>query len=258
MSDRRDDLKVSPPARNNAVRKARSASSRPTGFYILLSALALAGIAALGYVATRPKPEARDATPNVLPDTSNSGPPQGYLMGKPDAPVKILEFADFECPGCARFSTVTEPDVRTRLIETGKASITYFDFPLAQHRNTLAASNAAACADEQGRFWQMHDQIFAGQDEWNGEATSDPKSVFLKYAGVVSINTDAWTKCYDSRKYAKRINANFSEGMRRNVNSTPSFVIGNKLYAGALSYDELKAKVDSLSATAAVPPAPKK
>jgi len=207
-------------------------------------------VAALAYVATKPKAssDVRDVA-----DTTNAGPSQGYLIGKVDAPVKIMEFADFECPSCAGFATVTEPDVRSRIIEPGLANLTYYDFPLTQHRNTLAASNAAACADEQGKFWPMHDRLFQAQDEWNGEATDAPKAFFKRYAGEIGLDVAKWETCFDARKYQPRINANLADGLRRGVGSTPTFVIGNKLYAGMRSYDELKHIVDSI---ARVSPAP--
>lgn len=230
----------------NSVREARSAS-RPKAFLWVLGLIALIGVAALGYVASKPK--SREADVNNVVDTTNVGPAQGYLIGKVDAPVKIVEFADFECPSCGGFATVTEPDVRTRIIEPGLANLTYYDFPLTQHRNTLPASNAAACADEQGKFWPMHDRIFQAQEEWNGEATDAPKPFFKRYAGEVGLDVAKWESCYDARKYQKRINANLAEGMRRGVGSTPTFIIGNKLYAGMRSYDELKKIVDSVGKT---------
>lgn len=218
----------------------------------MLGLIALIGVAALAYVATKP---AASSDVRDVADTTNAGPSQGYLIGKVDAPVKIMEFADFECPSCAGFATVTEPDVRARIIEPGLANLTYYDFPLTQHRNTLAASNAAACADEQGKFWPMHDRIFQAQDEWNGEATDQPKAFFKRYAGEIGLDVAKWETCYDARKYQPRINANLAEGLRRGVGSTPTFVIGNKLYAGMRSYDELKRIVDSIARTSPAPAA---
>jgi protein-disulfide isomerase len=237
--------------RKSAAREARNASSRPKAFYWLLGVIALIGVAAIGYVATKPKAGPTDV--KNIADTTNAGPAQGYLMGKVDAPVKILEYADFECPGCAGFATVTEPDVRARIIEPGLASITYYDFPLTQHRNTLAASNAAACADEQGKFWPMHDRLFQSQDEWNGEATDSPKPFFKRYATEVGVDVAKWESCYDARKYQKRISANLADGLRRGVGSTPSFIIGNKLYRGMGGYDEMKAIVDSIAKATTTP-----
>ncbi len=237
--------------RKSAAREARNASSRPKAFYWLLGVIALIGVAALGYVATKPKAAPTDV--KNIADTTNAGAAQGYLMGKVDAPVKILEYADFECPGCARFATITEPDVRTRIVEPGLASITYYDFPLTMHRNTLAASNAAACADEQGKFWTMHDRLFQAQDEWNGEATDSPKPFFKRYATEVGVDVAKWESCYDARKYQKRISANLADGLRRGVGSTPSFIIGNKLYRDMGGYDEMKAIVDSIAKATTTP-----
>jgi protein-disulfide isomerase len=190
------------------------------------------------------KPDAAVGTAAVAP-LGPIGTAEGYLIGKPDAPVKIVEFADFECPGCGQFATVTEPDVRKRLIDAGLANLTYYDFPLPQHKNSMAASNAAACANDQGKFWEMHDRIFGSQDQWNTEATDNPKPFFQKYAEQIGLNAQTWETCYDARKHQGRILANAAEGERRKINQTPTFVIDEKMYAGALPYDALKAIVDS-------------
>ena len=246
-SDKQRDRNV---PRRNTVREARNASNRPKIFYIVLATIALVGLASLYAVSTKSKPGGVEAAA-VGVDTANAGQSQGYLMGNADAPVKILEFADFECPGCASFATITEPDVRKRIIDTGLANITYYDYPLPQHRNTVPASNAAACADEQGKFWAMHDRIFAGQNEWNTQATDSPKAFFARYARELGLDMSRWEPCYDTSRHQKRIAANLADGMRRKVNTTPTFIIGNRMYTGALNYDELKAIVDSTARTAA-------
>ena len=148
-------------------------------------------------------------------------------------------------PACGRFATITEPDVRKRLIETGQANLTFYDFPLPQHRNSQPASNAAACADEQGKFWQMHDALFGAQDEWNTEATDNPKPFFMKYAATIGLDQSKFEPCYDKRTHQKRVESNFAEGERRRVNSTPTFFVNENRYATSMSYDELKAAVDS-------------
>ncbi len=226
--------------RGNVV---RNASTRPKSFYPVLIVVAVVGASILAYLVSR-KPEAPAATPLKI-DPATAGPAQGYLIGNPDAPVKIQEFADFECPACGRFATITEPDVRKRIIEPGLANLTYYDFPLPQHLNSQPASNAAACADDQGKFWPMHDQLFASQDQWNTQATDNPKPMFMSYAGRIGLDAKKFESCFDARTHQKRIEANFAEGERHKVNSTPTFVIGNQSYANAMSYDELKAAVDS-------------
>lgn len=239
--------------RKNTVRETRNASSRPKVFYWVLGIIAVVGVAALSYVSSKPKPGPREALD--VADTTNAGPAQGYLMGRPDAPVKIFEYADFECPACAGFATITEPDVRKRIIDTGLASITYYDFPLTMHPNTVPASHAAACADEQGKFWSMHDRIFQSQDEWNGQATDSPKAFFKRYANEVGLDIGRWESCYDAKKYKQRISANLADGLRRGVNSTPTFIINNKVYPRSMSYDEMKAVVDAAAKSAPSAPA---
>lgn len=241
---RRGNAPPPPPPSRNTVRNTRR-SNKPKAFIWLLGGIGLVGVAALGYVATKPKSSSVQSLDTA--DTTNAGPAQGYLIGKVDAPVKIVEFADFECPSCGGWATVTEPDVRSRIINAGLANLTYYDFPLTQHRNTVAASNAAACADEQGKFWPMHDRLFQAQDEWNGEATDAPKPFFKRYAGEAGLDVAKWESCFDGRKYQKRIAANLAEGLRRGVNSTPTFLIGGRLYPGMRTYDELKGIVDSLA-----------
>ncbi len=241
---------------NNRKNVVRNASNRPTRFYYVLGAIAVVGASILGYTLLR-KPAVPVAS--AVPGGPASGAAQGYTLGNPDAPVHIIEFADFECPGCAQFALVTEPDVRKRIVETGLARFTFYDFPLVQHKNSQPAHNAAACASDQGRFWQMHDRIFQGQDQWNTQAASNPKPFFEKYAADVGLNVAVWETCYDQRKYQGRVMANLAEGERRRVQSTPTFIVGDKMYPGALPYDMLKAIVDSAvaAAPAAVPaPAP--
>lgn len=220
----------------------RNASTRPKGFYAILVLIAVVGASILAYSMSR-KPTTVEPLP-LTANPANAGPPRGYLLGKPDAPVKIIEFADFECPACGRFATITEPDVRKRIIDAGLASFTYYDFPLPQHRNSQPASNAAACADEQGKFWPMHDQLYGAQDQWNTQATDNPKPMFMKYASAIGLEIGQFESCYDTRKHQNRILANLAEAERRRVNSTPTFIVGDKQVANALSYDELKAMVD--------------
>ena len=229
--------------KNNRKNTVRNASTRPTGFYYVLGAIAVLGASILGYSLLR-KPAGVVGT-ELKADPGTAGPVQGYTMGKPDAPVQIIEFADFECPGCSQFAILTEPDVRKRIIETGLANFTFFDFPLPQHKNSPAAHMAAACANDQGKFWEMHDKIFNGQDQWNTQAADNPKPFFERYASDIGLNTSVWETCYDSRRHQGRIQANMADGERRMVRSTPTFIIGTKLYPGALPYDVLKAIVDS-------------
>jgi protein-disulfide isomerase len=243
--------------RRSRVVSEQRRSNRP--FVIALGVIAIAGVLALAWSATRPK-----AGVTEVDLKANPAQARGYLLGDSTAPLQILEFADFECPACGNFATLSEPDVRKALIETGKASYRYFDYPLPMHRNTWQASNAAACADEQGKFWPMHDMLFANQDRWNGEATSSPKGALKGYAQALGLDVAKWEQCYDADRYRPRIAANLAEAERRQIQSTPTFIIGNKMVASAVSFDEfmkyandaLKSLPQKPAATTARPPAP--
>lgn len=231
------------------VKQQRASSLKP--FYLALGGIAVVGAGLIAATAIR-----SDANrPRAIDVGATPAEAEGYLLGNPNAPVQILEFADFECPHCAEFATVTEPDVRERIVKAGLASYRFFDFPLPHFRNSLPASNAAACADDQGKFWPMHDRLFQGQLEWNSEATSNPKKVFQRYAEELGLDTKAWAQCFDERRHLRRILGNQAEGERRHVNSTPTFVIGTKMIPGGLTYDQFKAYVDSAAAEAARHPA---
>ncbi len=252
-------------ANNNPPRNARSAavksSSSRRNFYGVLIAIAVIGVGAIIYLTKSPASndtgaEAQAAYAAAQRDYAKAGPPKPYVMGNPKAPVVIEEFADFECPVCGSYATVTEPDVRKRIIEPGLAYYKYYDFPLPMHHNTVTASNAAACADEQGKFWEMHDQLFAGQDSWGlnsdgaTQVTDNPKSVFMGYAKTIGLNTTQFEQCLDTKKYQSRVDANAADGFRRNVDQTPTFFINGKMFAGSIPYDVIKQAVDDATAAA--------
>ncbi len=226
-----------------AANRGRTTAPPPRArFLASLGLLVVVGIIAIAYASKKSAPPVISTTPV---DPATLGPAQGYLLGRADAPVQILEFADFECPACGSFAVVTEPDVRKRIVDAGLASYRYFDFPLPMHKNTWYASNAAACANDQGKFWEMHDQLFLNQPEWNSEATSNPTTVLQGYAKVLGLDVDKWRACYDAQTHLRDIQANKAEGERRKVNQTPTFVIGDHQIAGLLPYDQFKAYVDS-------------
>lgn len=231
--------------RANVVKEQRAQSTKQ--FYLVLVGIAVIG--GLLIWRTAGKANSRVVAVDVKATPAQA---EGYLMGNPNAPVQIMEFADFECPACGQFATVTEPDVRKRIVQTGLASYRFFDFPLTDiHQNTLAASNAAACASDQGKFWEMHDQLYEHQPEWSSEATSDPKKFFGRYASQIGLDVSTWSKCYDGQRHLPRILSNRAEGERRNIRQTPTFIIGTKMIPGALPYDMIKAYVDSAAAQVA-------
>jgi protein-disulfide isomerase len=156
----------------------------------------------------------------------------------------VTEFGDFECPQCGRFATLTEPDVRARLVNTGQIRWRYIDFPLDMHRNTWNASIAAACADEQGKFWEMHDAIFATQDEWNSEATDNPDKVLKRIGDPIVPDKNKLNACIDDQHTKPKVQAHYELAMARKLPGTPSFIIGDQQISEFLTYDDFKKLVD--------------
>jgi 2-hydroxychromene-2-carboxylate isomerase len=101
----------------------------------------------------------------------------------------------------------------------------------------------------------MHDKLFYGQPDWNGEATSNPKKVFEVYAKELGLDMAKWNACFDSQQHLERILSNRAEAIRRGIGETPTFVIGNRRLPGAIAYDVMKAYVDSAAKLAPAPAA---
>ena len=95
----------------------------------------------------------------------------GIHVGDEDAPITILEFADFQCPGCMAFAGTVKPQVDVAFIESGAAKFVFYDFPLISiHPHAFLAARAARCANEQGMFWEYHDELFRNQSAWSFSA----------------------------------------------------------------------------------------
>jgi len=218
-------------------------------FYVLLGGLAIIGVGALVYLATSRKSVSIPANVTVLAaDTAGF---RGYLIGSPDAPVEITEYADYQCPGCQAFATIQWPDVKARLIDTGRLRWRYRDFPLDQiHQFARLAAHSAACGDEQGKFLEQSDRIYAGLPEW---ARGGAESAFRRYAQGAGLDLPRYDDCMESARYAGRIQASAEEGIRLGVGSTPTFLVNGRLYTDGLSFDQIRRLVDSLAPVPAVP-----
>lgn len=185
---------------------------------------------------------------NAIVTAADTAGFHGYVLGDVQAPVEIIEYADYQCPGCANFDQVQWPAVVDSLIKTGKVRWRYRDFPLDNlHSHTRVAAHAAACADEQGRFWEAKGQLFGRQNDW--AFTSDPMPVFKEIMQSSGVDATKWMACMQSAKYAGRIQASQDEGTKVGINETPSFVINGRIYTGVNS-DMLTHLVDSLTAPA--------
>ena len=142
------------------------------------------------------------------------------FLGRPDAPVTIVEFSDYQCPFCQRFFATTLPALKTEYIATGKVRYVFRDYPIDQlHPQARKAAEAAHCAGDQGKFWEMHDVLFQ-----NSKALAGPQLV--EHARAVGLDTTTFSECVSSGRHAARVDQGAKDAAAAGVQGTPGFVIG--------------------------------
>ena len=160
------------------------------------------------------------------------------VKGDPDAPVTIIEWSDFECPFCSRFYSQTLGLIEENYVDTGKVKIVYRDYPLSFHKNAQKAAEASECADDQGKFWEMHDKIFENQQILSTQN-------FKNWATDMVENIDEFNDCLDSGKYASEVQKDMQEGSAAGIRGTPGFIINGQLVSGAQPYANFEAIIEA-------------
>jgi protein-disulfide isomerase len=153
--------------------------------------------------------------------------PHARQKGDPGAPVIILEYSDFQCPACAHIQPVLKG-----LMEAykGKALLMFKYFPLRMHKNALPAAQAAECAGDQNQFWPYGDRLFETQSQW--APLTDTTTSFMAIAVEVKLNVPAFTACLADPAKRDLIMKDVEEGERRQINSTPTFFVGDQRLVG--------------------------
>jgi protein-disulfide isomerase len=158
----------------------------------------------------------------------------GPAKGPANAPVTIVEFSDFECPYCVK----AEATVKDLLdAYPGKIRLVYRDFPLPNHKQAGKAAEAAHCADDQGKYWEMHGKLFASEGKL---APTDLKG----YARELGLDGPRFDRCLESGEKAKVVDAHRKAGSEAGVNGTPAFFINGRPLSGAQPLENFKAVVD--------------
>lgn len=150
--------------------------------------------------------------------------------GSEEAPVTMVEFTDYQCPFCARHAETTQPQIESEYIETGKVRYIIRDLPLPIHPNAGAAAQAARCAGDRGKYWEMHDLLFAKQDEWS---SGNPDELFASYAGEIGLNQGSFTDCLSGGKYQSAVDEDLALAQRIGARGTPAFIINGEMIIGA-------------------------
>nr|WP_297397551.1 thioredoxin domain-containing protein [uncultured Marinobacter sp.] len=148
----------------------------------------------------------------------------GVSVGPEDAEVVVREFADYQCPACARFSDASR-QLKEQYVDTGKVRFVYFDLPLQQHQNAMPAAQAARCTGDQGAYWPMHDRLFETQSEWSG--SNDPVAIFTRYAGDLGLEQRRFRTCMSTELHREAVEQSRRVAMQLRVTSTPTVLVDN-------------------------------
>ncbi|HVM91068.1 MAG TPA: thioredoxin domain-containing protein [Verrucomicrobiae bacterium] len=155
------------------------------------------------------------------------------FVGPADAAVTVHIYGDFQCPACK----AAEPGLEAAMSQfKDRVKFVWKDFPLLTiHRNARAGANAARCAQDQGKFWEMHDLLYANQETW--AESNDPKSAFAAYASQLGLDVNSFNSCVASSQDDDKVMADENEGLANGVNATPTFYVNDAQYVG-LSADQ--------------------
>lgn len=206
-------------------------------FYSVLALLVVGGGVALWMA--RGGGGSSDAGTQPAPvSAAEADPSAGVMMGPEDAPVTVVEFADYQCPHCARFHGFAGKLIKKEFVKgKGIARWIHFDFPLGNFPNSLPAAVAARCAGNQGSFWAMHDWLLANQSQWGQE--DDPTGLFVDRAESMGLDAGAFEACVEERRPMEEIQASRAYGKKVGVNATPSIFVNGKKLPGVPSYETL-------------------
>jgi len=173
------------------------------------------------------------------------------VLGKRDAPLTLIEFADYQCPYCRQFFDTTMGTLKQEYVEAGKLRYVFRDFPMAQlHPQARKAAEAARCAGEQGKYWEMHDVLLQNQQALHSEQLQ-------VYAERLHLDGMAFRACFAAGKYRTLIQQNYDEAQSAGVRGTPSFLLGKTqpddtiegvLIRGARPLEEFRNEIERILA----------
>ena len=178
---------------------------------------------------------------------------KGRIAGDSSAKTWVIVASDFQCPFCKQWHDESYKPFVDEYVRTGTVKVAYLNFPLGQHRNAVPTAQAAMCASAQNKFWQYHDALFNSQDKWKD--LSDTRPVLDSIARAVGVNFDQWSKCLTSDKMLPLVFADRDRAASAGVQSTPTFLVGGQVIAGAVPMADLRPILDSAIAKSRSAPA---
>ena len=187
-------------------------------------------------------PVAAPALP-AFADSLTAMADRARIRGAATAPVWLVEISDFQCPFCKQWHDETFAKIDQEYVKTGKVRMAYLNYPLTRiHKNAQLAAEAAMCAGAQGKFWELHNSLFATQTRWADAKT--PIVVFDSLAKAAGVDLKRWDQCVTSHATAKLIELDRDRSTKAGVESTPTFFVGDRALAGAYPVDTFRVAID--------------
>jgi len=218
---------------------------------VVLGGLAVIVVAAVGLYQWLGKPTVTVAPQQAGAPAASSAAPAGdvskvrdsdFVIGSPDAPVTVIEYASLTCPHCARFHNTVLPKIKKEYVDTGKIRLVYRDFPL--DGMALRASALARCAGRE-RFFGFLELLFKRQAQW--AQSPSPLAALGEIAALGGLSEQDLAACFKDTKLLEEIAMQKKEGEEKlNVDATPSFFINGRKHTGDPSFEDLKAAIDPL------------
>lgn len=175
-------------------------------------------------------------TPPVV-TINNAVSDSDWIKGNAQSVNTLIEYSDFQCPACAYYA----PLVQKLSIELGdRLRIAYRHFPLPNHKNAMLAALAAESAGQQGKFWEMHDLIFANQIDWQNLPQNEAGKNFESYAEKLNLNLNKFKADLENPNLNKKIEDNFQNGVAIGINATPTFFLNGKKLINPRDYESFK------------------
>lgn len=166
------------------------------------------------------------------------------IFGQDNAKVTMIEFSDFECPFCKSYFDQTLSQIKKDYVDKGLVKLYYRHFPLDFHPAAMPSSLASECANEQNKFWEYHDKIFAEQDKIAGKTTDVITAQLKLFAQELGLNTSRFDSCLDNAKFQANVDTDLADGRTAGVSGTPTFFINGNRIVGAQPYASFKALID--------------
>lgn len=161
------------------------------------------------------------------------------VYGPEDAKVTLIEYSDFQCPYCKMYHETIKQVVEKY---EGNVRFVFKQLPLPFHTNAMPASLAAECANEQGKFIEYADRLFANQKDWG--SAEDPEKFFKGYASGIGLNSKEFGVCLDEERYSQKVAENVSEAQEFGISGTPAVFVNDQFQSGALKLEDLSEIID--------------